>query len=286
MTLVGFDPPDLLYMGAHSLHFSRKELDQYSSQYRKYDFETPDHLVETLQDHAKKYGPIRYLKIATHGHPGQLYTRSGSWIDSEWLKMNRETLKTIFRGVFAPNAEIILFSCLVGANLDHPQDGVSEKAGEEFLDLFADVFLVNGGRVDSSTRVLLGLDIGPGSLVTGGINNGILMNHQTQDNHSLSSNLPSSLMPTPRSEKPSLLTLSTKYSPSGGDFFQETTNRSPYGVDVSSGDESTPEEILIYTGKRLTKILVHLPEYWWKYGVNLEGPWWQKRYRHVEVGTH
>jgi hypothetical protein len=97
----------------------------------------------------------------THGRPGMLYTQmadgtaggsteqavslnlktflGSGWMDREWLTHNRKVLREAARKAFAPDARIILWACLSGANFDPPMSTDQEQAevpiniGDQFI---------------------------------------------------------------------------------------------------------------------------------------------------------
>lgn len=267
VVLVGFEPADyFLYAGALAPYSNRQEVRKYGKKLYTYTFQSPEHLMQVLAEHREKHGPVRYLKISTHGRPGRLFTaaiaappeagqliQGDGWIDAFWLSQNARKLKAQAGRIFAADARIRLFACLVGANLD-TDDGEGTQVGEKFIQALGDTWLVNGGAIDASTRVLLGLDSTAGALY----------NHAMQE----------SLKPTSVGRPQLVLPVTPLNLEEWGGEDQEGA---PWKQEMASTLESAKA-----MGKRLVGIFAHWPPVWWEYGVNLEGPFWQSRYRYAE----
>lgn len=273
--LTGFDPADyFLWLGARARYSHREEFDKYGDKLSLYSYRSPEELFEILREHRKLHGPIRYLKIATHGRPGKLYTRevwgspdgkvSGGWIDKEYLEANRATLEARGKEDFAPEARITLWACLVGTNLDQAHDGFTTDAGESFLNTMADILLPNGGRIDASTRALIGWD------ATGGA-----LGHYLHREGFRTAWEDRPRMVIPLAQGP-LVT--------GEEPVEPTADGR-----VASADDENPSvtEVIGTMARRLGTIYFDYPPVWWRYGVNLQGPHWTSDYyRHVEVPAH
>jgi len=131
---VGFDKSDILYTGALANGSTLTERVKYGNEkFKTITFKDPMDLFTQLQELSQQYGPVKYLKIATHGLPGMLFTlaahTSGTpdnaddehtegWINTEFLTKNKAELQSIARETFAENTRVILFSCLTGGNYD------------------------------------------------------------------------------------------------------------------------------------------------------------------------
>lgn len=296
LALVGLDPLDsFLYMGAHGKGSHRSELKKYGNQYDIDDFISPDDLLIKLQEHAKRNGPIRYLKILTHGRPGQLFTRqaevsqdavagSGSygWIDATWMRAFKDKIRNVSSEVFAPDARIVLWACLVGSNLDWANEPNGNlKVGDEFLTEFGNAFLVKGGAIDSSTRMLVGLDAVFGNAVRSAANAGFEFD-AAQNQRPM---VPVIDLENPIDFEDINRPLRTKMP------IQDISYLGQGHIYASASEEAAqvrpdnvgPGDSAIYLLNRIQKMLIRMPEVWYKYGVQLEGPWWQNRYKYVEV---
>lgn len=170
----GFDPTDLLYYATTTDISNTQELTKYVRGKNLFfiDFDTPHTLFKKLAALSIKHGKIKYLKIATHGMPGHMLTRTHdlegdfrgdyaddlTFIDIAFLKGNRNSLQTFAFNSMAENSEVVLASCLVGANLDEPMEihdrPIHQKIGDEFIHLLGDILLVRGGTIDSSRRMI------------------------------------------------------------------------------------------------------------------------------------
>ncbi len=267
--LVGFQPADyFLYAGSLAPYSNRQEVLKYGKKLYTYTFQSPEHLMTVLAHHREKHGPVRYLKISTHGRPGRLYTaaigappehgkliQGDGWIDIFWLTQNAESLKTQARRIFAPDARLRLFACLVGANLDKDA-GEGTQVGEKFIQALGDTWLVNGGAIDASTRILMGLDSTLGAV-----------SHHAQ----IESFRPTTV------DRPQIILPVTPLNLEDAEWAGEDQEGAPWKEEMVSVQESAQ-----MMGKRLVGIFAHWPPVWWDYGVNLEGPFWQNRYRYAE----
>jgi hypothetical protein len=265
VVLIGFEPSDyFLYAGAQSRNSNRHEIAKYGKRLFVYDYHSPEDLLSALETHAKKHGPVRYLKIATHGRPGKLFTPAVAaspegamkegWIDITWLEAHEVEIRRRSRLIFAKSAQLRLWSCLVGANLD-TDDGEGVRVGENFVRKLGDTLLVQGGSIDASTRVLMGLDATVGTLGDESIKASFAAHHRA----------------APRFALP---------------IDSLVSNEDLEVADWSSNNLSSPwREKLADTleigenmARRVVGIFAHWPPVWWTYGVNLEGPFWQSRY--------
>jgi hypothetical protein len=268
VVLIGFEQSDyFLYAGAQSKFTNRHEIRKYGKRLFIYDYESPEDLVAVLQKHTKKHGPVRYLKIATHGRPGRLFTPevstspegalTGGWIDQEWLTQNEAPLKKKARSIFARDARVRLWSCLVGANLDSDA-GEGTRVGEDFVNKLGNVLLVKGGSIDASTRVLMGLDATLGTLG----------DHSVRESfRDVASARPSLALPVS----------SLVDEDSGEETWEAGEDPANWNHKMASTLEMGET-----MARRLVGIFSHWPPVWWSYGVNLEGPFWQSRYLSVD----
>ncbi len=169
LTLNGFDPDDVLYLAFDSRYSRRMEIDRFieGTNYFHDTFASNAEFFEKIA-HYGQVGKIRYIRIMAHGIPGKIATRAldieggGGFIDAEFLKENLAEVQTIARSSMADDARIIITSCLVGANLEKPMQvrdfEIPEQAGDDFMEALGQSLMVNGGKVYSSRRMLLGFD--------------------------------------------------------------------------------------------------------------------------------
>ncbi|MFM8314128.1 MAG: hypothetical protein ACKOA8_07560, partial [Deltaproteobacteria bacterium] len=162
VTFIGFDTADMLYVGSHSVDSQVNETQKYGDKHFVYDFSSREDFLNKLEQHARVHGRVKYLRIMTHGIPGKLYTgdvaaaavdetgdreemaqREG-WIDTAWLKANSSKIQKLASTSMAPGARVVLFACLVGANLDEAMPGLEQKAGENLLKALGENLLVQG----------------------------------------------------------------------------------------------------------------------------------------------
>jgi len=290
VTLIGFDKADMLYTGAHAIDSHHTELKKYGKQYFVYDYTSPDDLLNKLSQHAQQHGPIKYLRIMTHGLPGRLYTQAVSassseegdrlelserdgWIDQKWLRENASQIQKVAEKSMAPQARVVLFACLVGANLDSELPGIEKTAGEDFLRALGETFLIKEGLIDSSVRFLMGLDTIYGSLLNWSTRDEFLRTNES------------------RQQQP-LLPVSLFREESSGFFDKALLD--PASFNSLLVDESETVDTLRYSISRLGRMLTQLHKLGYNYGLLLEGPWWSTpRYKHarvtaegIEVSTH
>ena len=176
LTLIGFAKNDVLYYGSRSTNSSRFEDRLFGDRHYKLDFDSPDDLVQKIKEHAQKHGKIKYLKIMSHGLPGLIYTTEATtspttpgdkdfsytsepgWVSAAWFSENMENIQKITQDAFAEDVRIIIYSCLTGTNFDDFTSHEEKKVGDQLLDTMAEAMLVNGGRIDASRRVLVGIN--------------------------------------------------------------------------------------------------------------------------------
>lgn len=277
LTLNGIAPDDLLYYAFKSNVSKREELKVYQENENFFDddFTTPDEFVLKLKTYAKKYGKIKYLRVTAHGLPGRFYAAAedfsgagGDHIGVEYIRQHERRIREVSREAFAPSAQIRLVSCLVGANLDQPMDykpdststdapeHFEKDAGDQFIRAFGESFLVNGGVVDSSRRVIMGFRNGYGTALNYAMNSIFL---DAASKEELKDELEAWKLEvqavTPRLLLPG-----------------ENNGRN----NENSGLE---EAILLKTVKRLKKMYTRLPELVSKFGHNIEGNWFAEKHR-------
>jgi hypothetical protein len=314
LALVGINPLDgMLYFGSHAKYSHHRELAQFGDRYQVDNFESPDDLIAKLAAHAKKYGPIRYLKIMTHGRPGKLFTMrveevaanstedhatsphygpddpEDGFINAAWLQKYGPKIKAALgRGTFAPDARIILWACLVGSNLDPPTflEGAQEvddlKVGDNFLNALGDTLLVNGGRIDASTRILIGMESVAGDFAKMAVEGGA--------QHASDTRRVIPVFPLDR-ELPELVSDKPIKNRSLRDFGLilvngDTLAPSSEVDDISESTAGQWVDTLRYQGKRVVFMYRNIGSIILKYGIRLEGPWWQKRYNHKTFAPH
>lgn len=275
VAMVGFDPVDLLYFGSRAEHTHEDEIRKYGDKYFIYDFRSPELWIEKMRVHAQTYGKIKYLKILTHGRPGRFYSPlvhnspeadgNVGWVTEDWMKKNADYLNKVIPETFAPEARVILFACLVGSNLDKESDGQPTNVGEKFLDQFAELFLQQGGRLDVSTRMLVGLDTVLGSAFEAVMDGGVL-NHPDRA---------STLLPLSEFEA----------APQAGLFRLRKGPETDPDPIIGKSALVRAGKVVTFTGERLAKMVWQMPKLWYRYGINLEGPWWigAERYKSREI---
>lgn len=174
LILNGFAANDVLYHTFASEYANRFEIDKYGQNLKTDFFNSPVSLVEQIKKYSEQHGKIRYLKIMAHGIPGRMVPSAGDItapdgedvIDKTFLEQKGEWIRSITANAMAPDAQIVLISCLVGGNLkkEMVHKGVHYKkdVGDQFINAFGNTFLVNGGTVDSSRKRIGGFDGGQG----------------------------------------------------------------------------------------------------------------------------
>jgi hypothetical protein len=313
LAMVGLSPLDtLLYFGSHADFSHRRERELFGSSYQVENFQSPENLVEKLVQHAAVHGPIRYLKIMTHGRPGMLYSQAvdlvgddsseravavnlqtflgSGWIDKDWLDIKRAWIRERARKAFAPDARIVLWACLTGANYDPPKFGGQPEEpiniGDQFLASLGKSFLPEGGSIDASTRILIGL----GSVFGSALNEATYAGRKVDEHYRpVVPVVP--LDSVPRRAEPSDAPNSEQnitdlaFDRVGPGFFQASllvtgsmATAAPAGAPMPAAWDS-----IRYTAGRAQYMLTYMPQLWWKYGIMLEGPWWHEWYQHVEV---
>ena len=351
LNLVGFDKEDaLLYLGSHAKASHRREMKHFGEKnFYIEDYDSPEHFLELIEKHAEKHGPIKYLKIMTHGKPGTLYTKQAmvgqavatnseednekslvldpadqGWINGYWFEKYAKEIKKISKKAFAPDARIVVFACLVGANLDYlsEEEMPTEndpwyeydrklKIGDYFVDQMGDKLLVNGGLINTSTRILVGLDSSYGSAIRTAADNGNLLESKRNIIPLIDLERPMGASERPLKVKDldeiianssitavndRMMYLTHKKESeeskeiaafdSRPDIWAETNSiagslaeNGLIGSAMASNGEPTFVEKAAYIGNRLKNIIPALPKLISKYGIQLEGPWWQSRYK-------
>jgi hypothetical protein len=172
LVLNGFADTDLLYYGFASEYAVRRESEKYGASLYRARFGSPAEMISQIEAFGK-IGKIRYLAIETHGLPGRLYAQApgpeggSEFMDAKYMQENSAKISGIMKAALARDTNVRLVSCLVGANFDQAevyQRKNGEKiaypkdAGDRFMKAFGSIFMVNGGTVDSSRRMILGAD--------------------------------------------------------------------------------------------------------------------------------
>jgi hypothetical protein len=299
VTFIGFDQADMLYAGAHSIDSHKVEMEKYGARYFIYDFKSREDFLNKLSEHSKTKGPIKYLRIMTHGLPGKLYTGDVSaaavdetgdraemaqrdgWIDANWLKKNSEKIRKIAKASMAQDARVVLFACLVGANLDAAAPGLDKNSGDEFLKALGEDFLFQGGLIDSSIRFLMGLDT-----IYGGLMNWSARDEMIQAGRATPHNpiIPLSLYQV---GSQGLLETNEKLRDQMAEAILSAATGE--GVVLASGESENNDwaqssEMLQFAVARMWRMLTQLHKLGIHYGINLEGPWWSTpRYKHARI---
>ena len=193
--LNGFNENDLLYFAFNSAVTQSREREAYvfEKDFFAVDFSSPEDFVDKIIEAsgARVDGtvdhPIKYLKIATHGIPGHLKTLKAEkdpahgFIDAAFLKTLPEEKKRLLALAMAPNAKIILVSCLVGANLKQSMVDDFEgykidygtHPGDDFIHELGFALLKKGGTIHSSRRIIMAVESSIGTLVRSMVLDGI-----------------------------------------------------------------------------------------------------------------
>ena len=291
VSFVGFDEPDMLYAGAHAIDVHRLEMEKYGDRYFIYDCHSRDEFLAKLSEHGRKHGPVKYMRIMTHGLPGKLYTadvqvsagegedtaQRDGWIDAGWLRKNGDKIRDVAGSSMAPGARAVLFACLVGANMDVAAPGLAENAGDDFLRAFGETILHKGGLVDASVRFLIGMDTVYGSMMNWAARDEVIRSGGIQHQPILPLNLY-------RNGKSGLLEADEQLRQQMAAAVVSAATGE--GV-VAAGDDagwSESAEMLQYAAERMWRMMTQLHKLGIRYGIQLEGPWWSTpRYKHAHV---
>ena len=294
VTFVGFDEADMLHAGAHAIDAHRLEMEKYGNRYFIYDYHSREEFLTKLASHASQHGPVKYMRIMTHGLPGKLYTadvqvsagdgedtaQRDGWIDAPWLRKNRDRIRGIAANGMAPGARAVLFACLVGANMDTAAPGLAEDSGDDFLRAFGETLLYQGGLIDASVRFLVGLDTVYGSMLNWAARDEVIRNGALQHQPVLPLNLfregKSGLLEA--DEKLRAQMSAAVIAAATGDGLVVA----PSDNDAAGWSQST--EMLQYAVARMWRMMTQLHKLGIRYGIQLEGPWWSTpRYKHAYV---
>lgn len=291
VSFIGFDEPDMLYVGAHAIDAHRLEMEKYGKRYFIYDYHSREEFLAKLTEHARLHGPVKYMRIMTHGLPGKLYTADvqlsagegedtaqlDGWIDAGWLRKNRDKIQGVAEKSMAPGARAVLFACLVGANMDTPSPGLAEDAGDDFLRAFGETLLYKGGLVDASVRFLVGLDTVYGSMMNWAARDEVIRSGGLQHQPVLPINLfrkgTSGFLEADEQLRQQMA--AAVVSAATGE-----------GVMAPSDDAgwSQSSEMLQFAVARMWRMMTQLHKLGIRYGIQLEGPWWSTpRYKHAQV---
>lgn len=177
LLLNGFSSNDILYYAFASDYANRFEIEKYGDRLGAAFFDSSKDFFKKIETYAKKYGKIRYLKVMAHGVPGRIVpvatqdVMDGSehdLIDREMIEANKAWIRKIAHKWVASDAQIVIISCLVGGNLDKATEyrglQFEEKSGDNLIRAIGENLLVNGGSIDSSRRIIMGMEGAFGSL--------------------------------------------------------------------------------------------------------------------------
>ncbi len=266
LLLNGFASNDVLYYAFSSDYANRREQEKYADRVRGAFFDSREKFLESIRDHARTYGPIRYLKIMAHGVPGRILpvatqdimsAADRSVIDAAFLESEMASIQAMAQEAFAPEAQIVIVSCLVGGNLENPTDykefHFEKDSGDQLINALGRSLLVKGGHIDSSRRIIMGLD---GSITP--------LYRQIMDSSLISPQQQAAfegeLQSILKSEREKMLALN------GVDIFSET-------APVDSG------EMAETLGHRVFSMYSRIWEIVFKFGINLEGGFFHERHR-------
>jgi hypothetical protein len=275
LLLNGFASNDLLYYAFSSDYANRFEIKKYGKHLGASFFESSDDLFQKIKDYAAKNGKIRYLKIMAHGVPGRIVplatqdVMDGSrreLLDVEYLQRNEERIKQLSGDAMAPDAEVVIISCLVGGNLNKAVDyrglHFEEKSGDRFIQTLGDTLLVNGGAIESSRRIIMGLD---GSI-------GPLWDHAMF-----------SAMQTPQEQLAFDREIEKlKRHLDDYNFAAGEVERKPKRSIFEGQKDPEMTSIVQSTGERLVRMYSHIWAIAYKFGYNGEGGMFMSRHRHDE----
>lgn len=270
VSMIGFDPTDILYISAHALETRREQVRKYGKNFYEYDFKSPDDFLRVLEEHARRFGRIRVLKIQAHGIPGKIVTREsldkdGEFIDKDWMQKNATRIKAISKQIFAPDTKVRVMSCLVGGNLENEVSVLDntvlleKNSGDQFVNSFGENFLVNGGVLDTSRRVIFGAKLAFLPAITSFLNTGM---HD--------------LMQKPDFQKDLDYVLEQSEAPY---WASDNTN-------IEQGESADSKDVAIAMAHRLFRTHTRIYEMIYKYGINLEGPWWEDRHHKATFKAH
>ncbi len=290
---IGLDEMDILYAGSKSRDFLRDLSHKYGDRFFVYDFNSPHDFVGILKKHSEEHGPIKYLKVVTHGIPGLLATKESAsspilsdndkfnhfgergYISRDFLRNNSSWIKPQTESFMAPDAHIVLISCLVGGNYDDfeasygPKHQGADDVGDQFLDEFSTTFLPHGGRVDASTRALIGINMVYSSLIF----------HASLGRQYEDLNRQNGILPLARYK----LSDDGTYDRDTG-YDDESKWTEPqlsvenFILPLPSQTAVSDENALLFSAKRFAKMIIHFPQVAYAYGVALEGTAWGERY--------
>lgn|GEM_PF-3251095 len=289
VSFIGFDEADMLYAGARAIDAHRVEMEKYGKNYFIYDYHSREEFLRKLADHARDHGPVKYLRVMTHGLPGKLYTadvqvsagdgedtaQRDGWIDAKWLRRNGDRIRGIAAGAMAPGARAVLFACLVGANMDSAAPGLAEDAGDDFLRAMGETIMHKGGLVDASVRFLIGLDTVYGSMLNWAARDEVIRAGAVKHQPVLPLNLY-------REGKPGIMEADeTLRQQMASAVVAAATGEN---MVIAGDDWAQGSEMLQYAVSRMWRMLTQLHKLGIRYGIQLEGPWWSTpRYKHAHV---
>jgi len=286
--LNGFAPHDVLYyaVGGRSELSEKNQKLLNQGKLVRHDIQSPSDFLSTLRSIGEKKGKIRHLKIQSHGVPGTLVFNASSitgegevLVNERYLIEHLDELREISQKYFAPDATIEIYSCLVGANLDAPttyKGMLFEKdVGDRFINKLGESLLVKGGRVESSKRFLFGVEATYGALynkMAYGDYKRAQSNSAKYEEKQIIANqviIKSSAVKTEESKAvvPAEKNNTTEAAPS--DSNNKTVAPDYYILSTSAG-------------KRVWDMFFKLNEITYKFGVNLEGPYWADAFRRDE----
>lgn len=183
LLLSSFNDQDVLGTAVHSYYNYRRYLEKYELGVNLFidTFSSGDDFVKKLEFYGKNVGKIKYLKISAHGIPGKIAPTAASiegdtgvdfFIDHEFLGARKEIFDRIGEEYMAPDAMMVIWSCLVGAEINKNRViGVNQDVylnvgdADRLMELIGDTLLQKGGTVYSSRKILIGLDTVYGSLM-------------------------------------------------------------------------------------------------------------------------
>jgi hypothetical protein len=133
------------------------------------------------------------------------------------------------------------------------------------MERLGDTWLVNGGSIDASNRIIVGLDTAAG---TG-------LDFALKDPMRPAAARPRFVLPVSR-----LVTDADLESVDGG--ASNDDSETPVTPDSWKSKLAETLEAGKSMGQRLAGIFTMWPPVWWEFGVNLEGGFWDNRYRSMD----
>jgi hypothetical protein len=244
------------------------------------------------------------------------------YITLDWLNDEKtvNSFSEVFKDIMAKDSRVILISCLLGSDYDEGEfeNSIDYKTsnkylkyvglqnydlespeqrilGTLFMERFSDYVLANGGRLDASTRIILGLDAGAGSLAYSVFSQEVQEDLKKMNTKvipvtpmkSIEDGFFAELNQSEKEEffdeagdKAGLDTVSIKdiYIPipqqikDVSESFYDSISSYDFSLKgrLNNIDEGSPGGMLFFTVLRLKSLITHMPKANKKYGLNLK----------------